>query len=149
MWVPLRYAIQIFLWARVAHKWKKNNNQTTTLYSSLLLSLQLLSKKLSSSLISLVHLMALPSSFPISLQSPGNVQNHCYKQCVWLLLLVKYVQNVMFFVWVSYFSLLQAIVCLHICLMKQGSLMLSWITKYCFTYVKLLNNIWWLVYIHI
>lgn len=83
--------------------------------------------------------MALPNSFPISLQGPRNVQIDCYKQCVWLLFQVKYGQNVIFFVSESYF--LTAHCCLpRTRLMKLETLMLSWISKHHYTYVKLLNN---------
>lgn len=83
--------------------------------------------------------MALPNSFPISLQGPRNVQIDCYKQCVWLLFQVKYGQNVIFFVSESHF--LTAHCCLPgTCLMKLESLMLSWISEHPYTYVKLLNS---------
>lgn len=121
-------------WSICGPKMKNPNLQTP---SSQPLQ-QLFSKDLSSSLISLVHLMALPNSFPISLQGPRNVQIDCYKQCVWLLFQVKYGQNVIFFVPVSYF------LTTHYCLprtrlMKLESLMLSWISKHHYTYVKLLT----------
>lgn len=62
---------------------------------------------------------------------------------------MQYRQNVMFLVYVSYFSLLQATVFPDIYLTELESLMLSSVTKYHFAYLKLLKNIWWFIYIYI